>query len=450
MKRQVFILLFMAFAFLFGCSKTRITELKKERLFTIPIGVAEEQIGVVREKSGRLHGPGMLLFKNGFFYLVDSVNQKILKITTPGDIILTLSSGEEENDQDENILRTKHRTSYAFSQIGFIAVDNENDLWVEDKFLEEIPESEEIDLFSDSGAFTEETGEQYKSYILKFDRLGRFVFRLGKSGIDSEPFYYIYKMGVDRNGNITVLTADDEWQSWTVYRFDVEGNPVDRCELNKDVITGDIRKVNEQDYFVMDLYPVCNDNLMLFWVSIYETSWDTKEIKKEEDLWGEEIEIENIENIAEDEENRQQGYKRDLLYYKLFFFDLNKSTIERTYVWENRVSGQESSTTEFFGIDAESNGFLWKYVNNAKSIITMFRPNGSIIARRSFVFEDDGIWTNVHVDEDGSVSALKIDGDLVHFYRWRSDRLITPGGEEKFTLTEFFKEKVEAFKNANR
>ena len=454
MKRRPFTLLFfllvLSLLFFFGCAETRIAELKKERLFSIPIGEGEEQIGVVREQSGRFHGPSILLFKNGFFYLVDSVNQKILKITTPGDIILTLSKGEEEKSQDENVLRTKQRTSYAFNAIGLITVDNENGLWVEDKFLEAMPEKDEIDLFSDSGTFDEGSGELYKSYILKFDRLGRFLFRIGKNGVDTEPFYYLYKMAVDRDGNITVLTADEDWESWTVYRFDAEGNALGRCGLEKETITSNINKEDNQEFFIMDLYPVCNEDLLLFWISLYETRWDTKELRKEEDLWGEEIEIENIEDIEQGERKGQRRYERDLLFYKLFYYDINKSTIERMYTWENRIAEGTGTPTEFFGIDAESNGFLWRYVNNSKSVITMFRPNGSIVAKRSFVFEEDGVWTNVHVDEDGSVSAIKIDKEFIHFYRWRSDRLITPGRDEKLTLTEFFMEKIEAFKNANR
>ena len=447
----LFLLLYTVLLLFFGCGKARITELKKERLFSVPIGEKEEQVGVVREKNGRFHGPSILIFKNGFFYLVDSVNQKILKITTPGDIILTISKGRMESSQDENILRTKQRTLYDFSQIGLIAVDNENCLWVEDKFLEAVPETEEIDLFSDVDTFDEGTGELYKSYILKFDRLGRFVFRLGKDGINTEPFYYIYKMAVDRDGNLTVLTADDEWQRWTVFRFDVDGNPINSCELESEQIAGVIEEGDGQELFIMDLYPVCNENLLLFWVSLYETRWDTKELKKEEDLWGEEIEIEDLESVPlEEEEKKQQGYERDLLFYKLFYFDLHEKAIERTYAWENKLANQASPTSEFFGIDAESNGFLWKYISNTKSVITIFRPNGSIVARRSFIFEDDGVWTNTHVDEDGSVSALKIDRAFVHFYRWRSDRLIMPGGDEKFTLLKFFKGKIEGFKNANR
>jgi len=436
--------------FAFGCTGTGISELKKERLFSIQIGEGDEQVGVMREKNGRFHGPSTLIFKNGFFYLVDSVNQKILKITTPGDIILTLSKGANDGKDDENVLRTKQRTSYGLNEIGQIAVDNENCIWVEDKFLEAAPEKEEIDLLLSNDLPEEGAEELYKSYILKFDRLGKFEMRIGKGGMDTQPFYYIYKLAVDRDGNLTVLTADDEWAGWTVYRFDTEGTLLNVCSLTEDAITGNIRADEEQEYFVMDLYPACNEDHLLFWVSLYETRWDTKKIKREEDLWGEEIEIENLEDVAKDEEKKKNGHVRDLLYYKLFYYDMSRKAITRTYSWENRLETNPDSTTEFFGIDAETNGFLWKYVNNSKSIVTIFRPNGSVIARRSFVFEDDGLWTNVHVDEDGSVSALKIDTGAVHFYRWRSDRLITPGREEKLTMKEFIQEKVREFRNANR
>ena len=434
----------------FGCTGNGISELKKERLFSVRIGEGEEQIGVVREKSGRFHGPSTLIFKNGFFYLVDSVNQKILKITTPGDIILTLSKGMNDTSDDETVLRTKQRTSYELNDIGRIAVDNENCIWVEDRYLEAAPEKEEIDLLLSDDLPEEGAEEILKSYILKFDRLGRFVMRIGTGGKGTQPFYYIYKMAVDRDGNLTVLTASDEWGSWTVYRYDTEGTLLDQCSLTEDVITGKIQAGEEQEHFVMDLYPACNEEHLLFWISLYETRWDTKKLKREEDLWGEEIEIDNLEGVAKDEEKRRNGYVRDLLYYKLFYYDISRKTITRTYSWENRLETNPGSTTEFFGIDAETNGFLWKYVNNSKSIVTIFRPNGSVIARRSFVFEDDGLWTNVHVDEDGSVSALKIDNEAVHFYRWRSDRLITPGREEKLTMREFIQERVEEFRNANR
>ncbi|MBN2322579.1 MAG: hypothetical protein JXQ30_02495 [Spirochaetes bacterium] len=443
-------LLSLVIFILFGCGGGGISELKKERLFSIQIGGGEEQIGVVREESGRFHGPSMLIFKNGFFYLVDSVNQKILKITTPGDVILTLSKGENDGGVDENVLRTKQRTFYELNEIGQIAVDNENCIWVEDKFLEEAPEKEEIDLFSSEDIAEEGAEELFKSYILKFDRLGRYVMRIGMGGRDTEPFYYIYKMAVDRDGNLTVLTADDEWKMWNVYRFDTEGTLLEVYSLSDDDITHNIRVGEGQEYFVMGLYPACNEDHLLFWVSLYETRWDTKKIKREEDLWGEEIEIENLDDVVKEEEKRKNGYVRDLLFYKLFYYDMGRKTVTRTYAWENRLETNPGPTTEFFGIDAETNGFLWKYVNNSKSIVTIFRPNGSVIARRSFVFEDDGIWTNVHVDEDGSVSAIKIDREAVHFYRWRSDKLITPGREEKLTVKEFVQEKIEEFRNANR
>ena len=94
-KKIIAALIFTAglLVLIFGCSNQKVEELKKERSFTIPIGVGEEEIGVIREQNGIFRSPGALIFKNGFFYVVDSVNQKILKITKPGDVILVISRG---------------------------------------------------------------------------------------------------------------------------------------------------------------------------------------------------------------------------------------------------------------------------------------------------------------------------------------------------------------------
>ncbi|KKL09222.1 hypothetical protein LCGC14_2568040, partial [marine sediment metagenome] len=45
--------------------------------------------------------------------------------------------------------------------------------------------------------------------------------------------------------------------------------------------------------------------------------------------------------------------------------------------------------------------------------------------------------------------ALKIDDELLHFYRWRSDRLLI-SKQETVTVKEFIKDKIIEFKNANR
>jgi hypothetical protein len=106
-------------------------------------------------------------------------------------------------------------------------------------------------------------------------------------------------------------------------------------------------------------------------------------------------------------------------------------------------------TNELFGIDGKSNGFLWRYVDATKAIISIFRANGTQVAKRSFVFEDTGIWTQVQVAEDGSVTGVKVDDKALNFYRWRSDELINRK-PKKASLKEFIKDKIEEFKNANR
>jgi len=178
----LFISLLAIFA---GCAKNRIVELKKEHLFSIPIGTGEEEIGILRESSGRFVGPAHVLFRNGFFFTVDSVNQKIMKITTPGDVIMTIADGAMEEDSDESVLRTKQKRYYDFNQIGMIEVDSENNLFVEDLFLYKIEIESVIDIFSIDDSAIEGEGEyeeKYMSYILKFDRLGEVSNEVEQSG----------------------------------------------------------------------------------------------------------------------------------------------------------------------------------------------------------------------------------------------------------------------------
>lgn len=444
-----FFLVVVMIMILFGCSRNRIWELKKERLFSISIGNREEDLGVLREENGQFVGPEFVLFKNGFFYVVDTVNQKILKITTPGDIILTLAKGDRKTNSDEHVLRTKQRRYFHFNQIGKVSVDSENNIYIEDKSIQRMPEKEEIDILKSGSDFNDENSEVFVSSILKFDRLGTYLFRIGKYGRDTDPFYYIYRFDVNKEGDLIVLSTDDDWENWYYHRFNPEGELVFYYSLRSDEIV-DSKNTQDKLAFIMDVVPECNRNNLIFWVSLYETSWDTEDLKKEEELWGEEIEIEDTAELGkEDKPDSESKFMRDLLNYRLLFYDLDSKRIDRTYRWETRAGFRKDTTEEFIGIDGESNGFLWKYVDHTKAIITIFRPNGSIIARRSLLFENNGVWTNLGVAVDGSISALKVDERFIHFYRWRSDKLISKK-REKVTLKEFIRDKIEGFKDANR
>jgi hypothetical protein len=287
------VLITAVLVFLAGCGRNRIVELKKEYLFSLPVGTNEEEIGVLREGSGRFVGPAHVLFRNGFFFTVDSVNQKIMKTTTPGDVILVIADGETVEDEGDSVMKTKQKKYYDFNQIGLIEVDHDNNVYVEDMFLEKTEVETVIDIFSiDDEVIDEEKEyeEKYMSYILKFDRLGSIVHRIGENGINSDPFYYVYNIEIDRDGHLIVMTGSDEWNAWTYFRFSPEGQRLEKYTLTTD----DVIMQPDQDnraYFVIDVLPTEKPGQILYWTSKYETSLDTKEVKKEEDLWGEEIEI---------------------------------------------------------------------------------------------------------------------------------------------------------------
>ena len=438
-----------------GCGRTRIVELKKEHLFSLPVGKEDEEIGILRENNGRFVGPAHVLFRNGFFYTVDTVNQKIMKTTTPGDVILTIADGEMEQNEHDSTLRTKQKTYFDFNQIGVIEVDNENNIYVEDMFLEKTEVETVIDIFSiddDSIDEEKEYEEKYMSHILVFDRLGTFLHRIGNSGIGSDPFYYMYDIEIDNSGCLVVMTGNDEWDAWTYHRYSPDGELIEKYTLTSE----DVLAQTEQEhraYFVMNVIPTEQPGQVLYWTSKYETSLDSTEVKKEEDLWGEEIEIDDYDRQRARKEDTEKGEQvqsiRDLLHYKISFYDFESASIVNSHQWETALNNEVESTEEFIGLDGYQNCFFWKYIDKNKAVITILRPDGSFITKRSFLFESDGIWMDLQIALDGSVSAIKIDESNVHYYRWRSDRLISTR-QEKQTLREFIMARVEGFKNANR
>jgi hypothetical protein len=438
-----------------GCERNRIVELKKEHLFSLPVGMEEEEIGILRESSGRFVGPAHVLFRNGFFFTVDTVNQKIMKTTTPGDVILTIAGGEMVMHKEDSVLRTKEKTYFDFNQIGIIEVDNENNIYVEDMFLEKAEVETVIDIFSiddESIDDEKEYEEKYMSHVLVFDRLGSFKHRIGVDGIESQPFYYLYDMEIDSDGCLIVMTGNDGWNAWTYHRFSPEGVRLEKHTLTVDTL---FPEPGEEDraHFVMDVIPTEKPGQVLYWTSTYETSLDSTEVKKEEDLWGEEIEIEDYDRYRtreEDTDNEEQVQGiRDLLHYDISFYDFNSSSVTHSHRWETALRNEVESTQEFIGIDGHQNCFFWKYIDRNKAVITILRPDGTFITKRSFLFENDGIWMDLQIAMDGSVSAVKIDHSYVHYYRWRSDKLLN-NKQEKLTLKQFIMARVEGFKNANR
>jgi len=444
----VFFIILVALFSIFGCSRNRVYELEKEELFRLPIGTDDNAIGVKKTGSGMVMFPTQVVYKNGFFYMVDGVNSRIMKVTSRGDVIMILSKprdGEMVEVSDENVIRTKHRNYYDFDNIGFIAVDNENNMYIENKFIRKIKKESEIELLGFEEQYEEEL---YFSYILKFDRLGYFQYSIGVNGVDSEPFFYVYKITTNNEGNLIVITSDEEEKHWGYYEYDGNGNLLYKKSIKTEDVFN-LKDIENATYFVMDVYPSLKDRELIFWISLYDTTHDTKEIKEEESLWGEEIEIENIEEYRKKQMKESKNYVRDLLYYKLLYYDLDTARVRSTYKWEERKDQNISSTEELLGFDRYLNGYLWKYAGNNSAIITIFKPNGANITRRRFNFDGDGLWTNISVDPDGSISATKVTNKDVCFYIWRTEKLINAPSERK-GIIELIKEKLRELVNANR
>ena len=87
MKRYILIcLLILCFV---GCNVREKKNTQVKKIFSFPIGYDKEELGLLPEKSANEVSLDFC-YSNGFFYISDKINNKILKVTETGVVVLTI------------------------------------------------------------------------------------------------------------------------------------------------------------------------------------------------------------------------------------------------------------------------------------------------------------------------------------------------------------------------
>ena len=87
MKRYILIcLLILCFV---GCNVREKKNTQEKKIFSFPIGYDKEELGLLPEKSANEVSLDFC-YSNGFFYISDKINNKILKVTETGVVVLTI------------------------------------------------------------------------------------------------------------------------------------------------------------------------------------------------------------------------------------------------------------------------------------------------------------------------------------------------------------------------
>lgn len=232
MKKYILIsLLSVCLTGCFNVREKKNTHIKQ--IFTFPIGYDKEELGFLPEKRAS-EAALDFCYNNGFFYISDKVNNKVLKVTETGVIILTIynqenyphlipNSSDVDADSSENYEYLKLYASYPLEQPRAIAADIEKNIYIVNR-----------------EPLHKKYGEQNlieDEFILKFDSHGKLVYKIGKNGNSAflgeniEPFNYVNKVVTDMNSNVIVIEGYSE--NLKIFKYSKDGELLCQTVLSK-------------------------------------------------------------------------------------------------------------------------------------------------------------------------------------------------------------------------
>ena len=221
------LLLLPILAVLAGCAGSQPRALDREQLFSLSIGRAEDEIDLFRRQSDPLVQQNHLAMQDGFFYVSNAASNKVMELTSYGDLI-SLWYNRDENPQpvllqsnpSEGAVVNRRAHQYPFTRVGDIAVTDQKELYAVDLV------TEERTIFDDN------LDVLLNRIVLRFDSSGELVDYIGQEGIGGTPFPYVERIAVSRGGELVVVakTAD----VWLVFWYDARGNHLYTVEISLD------------------------------------------------------------------------------------------------------------------------------------------------------------------------------------------------------------------------
>jgi hypothetical protein len=203
MKRLVLLLLMLPLI-LTDCSFWKSTTLNSKRFAFIRSGSKPGQVLVKTDEYGLEDlSIGISVCKN-LICIADNELHRVQVIKPNGDVELMIGSLKNVKRKDipaEN---------FNFGTIGYIVMDDDENIYIQNKFSQIRDSGKNKDSGSDSIDVS-------PSYILAFSKSGELQYTLGQKGTPDTPFSHIERLYVDSQNRLFVISRSMD--SWTLFRF---------------------------------------------------------------------------------------------------------------------------------------------------------------------------------------------------------------------------------------
>lgn len=411
MKKKNIILFFLVLFFLLNFSCIFDKKVKFNKIFKLGIGVNEDQIGFLSDNDTVSFDNVNFYYVNGFYYISDFVNKKILKITESGLINLMIYNGEFNYAIKDDKAKDSTKDS---------TIDTTGEVFLKSyvEYSELYPRKIAADL--DGNIYVENVNPSYKKYsdtgtilnslIVKFDKNGKVIYQLGREGINSTPFTSLNGIVVDNKNNL--LAAERIGSEYIFYKFNPDGKLLGNSVISRLTIP----LTEKEENYLVDITAFAigykNDEIFLSCQYINEDTGKFK-LKSYETVYEKVL----VYSMAK---NRilKMAVKIEPDYLDLSGIKSNDAL--RTYYGEaNRIM---KPMEYFIGVDSADLLYFMKkelslnYIYENKNRVTVYSKDGS--QKNNFLFElperVDFI-SNFFVSPEGKIAFFYIQQGEIQF-----------------------------------
>lgn len=372
----------------------RVTRVSRQDLFSLSLGRMEDQLDL-SDQQGTGPSKLRLFMRDGIFFVSNGKGRKMMEFSSYGDLLSLIYDPESNpapvllsTQGEENSFRKAYQ--HPFQDIGEIAVDSKQDIFIEDK------------LPPERGVPDESTQSILDAVVLRFDKQGAYKDFIGREGIGGTPFPNIVGLYCTNSDEIVVVSITTE--DWRVNWYDAQGSLAYSLSIKRNSLP----YLEKADY------------------------------------------ISSLEKIAPDPDSRLLYMKID--YYSEDVDPSTKASTGVRYhsslVWhidprDGRVydpipvpsvnkkeegkfgSRDYTRVYEFVGAASGKNLVFMMPEDNAAYSVMILNAQTKGIQKIGINLEGEGLIASAfHVASDGILSAILVSSDQAKVALWRLDRII--------------------------
>lgn len=213
-KKSIFLFLSL---YLIACNNNISTELKREEKFVLLYGSFENELNLFNLDTYYTRPDTQIFMKDGLFFIVNSGSQKILKLSSFGDLLAVIYNPEsniisQSASEAANSAQTATMTvlEYPFNTPGLLSITNSKQLFLVDAVTEDKIEHDH------------EENIILRDVILWFDENGNFIDYIGQEGLGGTPFPLIEGIYTTAYEDIVVVCRTQT--GIKIYWYNIKGS----------------------------------------------------------------------------------------------------------------------------------------------------------------------------------------------------------------------------------